>query len=324
MVLTSAIIRSDPGMKYVFMKKVGLKLIGFFSVLIASWAVAGSAGGKVAVFVSLVPQKYFVQQIGRELVDIQVMIPAGADLHTYEPKPRQMTAIAHAQLYFAIGIEFEKAWLKKLSRVNPQMKVVQTDQGIQKISMTASQHLKENDNHHAQIEHGKQKGYPASIGLDPHIWLSPPLVRKQARAILTALQEIDPVHRLTYEANYQAFVAELAELDSELKNILSAKRGFQFMVFHPAWGYFANTYGLQQLPVEIEGKNPKPAQLKELIEHARQNDIKVIFAQPQLSARSAELIAREIGGHVVFADPLAEDWADNLRKVARQIAVQLR
>lgn len=306
------------------MTKVGLKLIGFCSILMATWAVAGTAGGKVAVFVSLVPQKYFVQQIGRDLVDIQVMIPAGADLHTYEPKPRQMAAIARAQLYFAIGIEFEKARLKNLSRVNPRLKVVQTDQGIQKISMAASLHPKENGNHHAQIQHGKQKDSHASTRLDPHIWLSPPLVRNQARTILTALQEIDPVHHATYEANYQAFAAEIAELDAELKNILSAKPGFQFMVFHPAWGYFAHTYGLQQLPVEIEGKNPKPAQLKELIKHARKNGIKAIFAQPQFSARSAELIAREIGGQVVFADPLAEDWADNLRKVARQIAVQIK
>jgi zinc transport system substrate-binding protein len=96
------------------------------------------------------------------------------------------------------------------------------------------------------------------------------------------------------------------------------------MVFHPAWGYFAHTYGLQQVPVEIEGKNPKPAQIKELIEHARKNDIKAIFVQPQFSGRNAELIAREIDGQVVSADPLAEDWANNLRKVAQQIKVQLR
>jgi len=312
----------DFNLKDTSMTKIGLKLIGYCAVLMATWAVAGSAGGKVAVFVSLVPQKYFVQQIGRDLVDIQVMIPAGADLHTYEPKPRQMAAIARARLYFAIGIEFEKARLKKLSRVNPRMKVVQTDQGIHKISMAAAHHGKKNDNHHAQIQHGKEKGSHASSGLDPHIRLSPPLVRKQARAILTALQEIDPVHHSTYESNYRAFVIEIAELDAELKNILSAKRGFEFMVFHPAWGYFAHTYGLQQLAVEIEGKSPKPAQLKEIIEHARENDIKVIFAQPQFSARSAELIAREIGGQVLFADPLAENWADNLRKVARQIKAQ--
>lgn len=306
------------------MTNVGLKLIGFCSLLIATWAAAGSACAKVTVFVSLVPQKYFVQQIGKDLVDVQVMIPAGADFHIYEPKPKQMVAITRAQIYFAIGIEFEKARLKKLSRANPPIKVVRTDQGIQKIPM-ATHHLPgKNEAHHAEAEIDQDEEHPASSGLDPHIWLSPPLVRKQARAILVALQESDPAHHSTYEANYQAFVAEIADLDTELKNILSGKRGFHFMVFHPAWGYFAQAYGLQQLAVEIEGKNPKPAQLKELIELAREKDIQVIFAQPQFSARSAVIIAREIGGQVVFADPLAEDWADNLRKVARQIKVQLR
>ena len=306
------------------MTKTGITLIGLCSVIIATWAVAGSAWGKVVVFVSIAPQKYFVQQIGKNLVDIQVMIPPGANLHVYEPKPKQMVAITRARLYFAIGIEFEKARLKKISRANPHMKVVHTDQGIQKIPMAAHHHRDEKSEHHAEIEYGKDRAHHASSGLDPHVWLSPPLVKKQARAMLIALQEIDPAHHLTYEGNYQTFVAEIADLDTELKNILSGKRGFQFMVFHPAWGYFAHTYGLQQVPVEIEGKNPKPAQIKELIEHARKNDIKAIFVQPQFSGRNAELIAREIDGQVVSADPLAEDWADNLRKVAQQIKVQLR
>ncbi len=306
------------------MTKAGLKLIGFCSVIIATWAVSGSASGKVAVFVSIAPQKYFVQQIGKNLVDIQVMIQPGADPHTYEPKPKQMVAITKAGLYFALGIEFEKARLKKISRANPKMKVVKTDQGIQKIPMAAHHHRDEKGEHHAETEHGQDKDYHALRGLDPHIWLSPPLVRKQARAILTALQEIDPAHRSAYEANYQTFVSEITDLDAELKNIFAGKHGLQFMVFHPSWGYFARTYGLKQIAVEIEGKEPKPAQLKELIEHTREKNIKVIFAQPQFSARSAELIAREIGGQVVFADPLAEDWADNLRKVAQQIKVELR
>jgi zinc transport system substrate-binding protein len=306
------------------MTKAGLKIIGFFSVFIATWAVAGSAAAKVGVFVSIAPQKYFVQQIGQDLVDVQVMIQPGADPHTYEPKPKQMTAMARARLYFAIGIEFEQAKLKNLSRANPQMKVVPTDQGIEKIPMDARHHGAETGGQGAQTEHGRQDDSHASRGLDPHIWLSPPLVVNQAAAIRTALQEIDPTHRLTYEANYQAFFSEITQLDAELKNIFAAKRGRQFMVFHPAWGYFAHTYGLRQLPVEIEGKNPKPAQIRDLIEHAQANGIKVIFVQPQFSARGAELIAKEIGGQVVFADPLAEDWADNLRQVARQIKAQLR
>jgi zinc transport system substrate-binding protein len=88
------------------------------------------------------------------------------------------------------------------------------------------------------------------------------------------------------------------------------------MVFHPAWGYFAHAYGLKQVPIEIEGKEPKPAQLKELIQHTRKNDIKAVFVQPQFSTKSAELVAREIGGQVAFADPLAEDWIANLRQAA--------
>lgn len=306
------------------MTKSSLKLIGLCSILIATWAGSGSAWGKVAVFVSLVPQKYFVQQIGKDLVDIQVMIPAGVDFHIYEPKPKQMAALARARLYFAIGIEFETAKLKRLSLANPEMIVVHTDHGILKMPMADHHHRDKKDAQHTETESGRDQDHPASSGLDPHIWLSPPLVKKQAHVILTALQKIDPSHSSTYEVNYQKFVQEIEALDAELKKIFAAKRGFQFMVFHPAWGYFAQTYGLHQMPVEIEGKNPKPAQLRELIEHARENDIKAIFVQPQFPVRNAELIAREIGGQVIFADPLAENWAENLRKVTRQIEVQLR
>jgi zinc transport system substrate-binding protein len=113
-------------------------------------------------------------------------------------------------------------------------------------------------------------------------------------------------------------------LDADLEKIFAVKTGLQFMVFHPAWGYFAHAYGLKQVPIEIEGKTPKPAQLKELIEYARENGIKVIFVQPQLSTKSAGLIAREVGGQVTFADPLAEDWMGNLRHVADKFQAALK
>jgi zinc transport system substrate-binding protein len=311
------------------MKQAGLKLIVFCSFIIGAWAVAGSAWGKIAVFVSIAPQKYFVQQIGKDFVDVQVMVPPGADPHTYEPKPKQMVALAKAQLYFAIGVEFEKARLKKISSANPQMKVIYTDQGIRKIPMPAFQHHAEEKNdengkHQTGAENESGDGQHAHGGLDPHIWLSPPLVMKQAKTILTALQEVDPAHHAIYQANYEAFSSEIADLDSELRNIFAGKQGLEFIVFHPAWGYFAHAYGLEQVPVEIEGKNPKPAQLKELIENAKEKNIKVIFVQPQFSAKSAELIAREIDGQVVSADPLAEDWANNLRVVANKFRAALR
>lgn len=267
--------------------------------------------GKVAVFVSIAPQKYFVQQICKELADIQVMVPSGASPATYEPKPRQMAAISKTRIYFSIGVPFEKAWLKKIAAANPDMAVVPTDRGIIKQPIAVYHHHEDEK----QPEHGT---------LDPHIWLSPPLVMIQARTILKALQETDPIHRSVYENNYRAFMSQLSDLDAEIRTIFSGRSGQQFMVFHPSWGYFAHAYGIKQVPIEIEGKESKPAQLRALIEHAREDGIKFVFVQPQFSARSAKLIAREISGQVVFADPLAEDWAGNLRAVARKFETALR
>lgn len=263
------------------------------SFLLALSVLPAEAAG-IKVFVSIVPQKYFVQQIGKEMVDVQAMVQPGASPATYEPKPKQMADLAKTKIYFAIGVPFENAWLKKFSAANPMMKVVQTDQGINK------------------------------LGNDPHIWLSPPLVKIQAQTIMAALKAMDPAKGSEYEANYRKFISEIDELDSQLKQTFSGKKDLQFLVFHPAWGYFAHAYGLEQLPVEIEGKDPKPAQLQQLIKHARGKGIKMIFVQPEFSTQSAEVVAKEIGGQVVFAKPLAEDWMSNLREVARKFGAALR
>lgn len=295
---------------------------------------AGNAysADKIPVFVSIVPQKYFVEKIGGERVDVQVMVQPGASPATYEPKPRQMAGISKARVYFAVGVPFENAWLDKIAASNPAMMIVHTDQGVQKIPLAAdhredSAHLKKNADHpgggpQAAAQADEMNRHPS--GLDPHIWLSPPLVISQAGTIFNALQAVDPLHRADYESNCQAFVSAVKALDAELRNLLAGSQGRQFMVFHPSWGYFAQAYGLKQVAAEIEGKAPKPAQLKELIARARAHAIQVVFVQPQFSAKSAELIAREIGGQVVFADPLAENWPENLRKVAQQIKVQAR
>jgi zinc transport system substrate-binding protein len=150
------------------------------------------------------------------------------------------------------------------------------------------------------------------------VWLSPPLVKIQARHIADGLIAVDPANRSRYEENLAGFLREIEALDSDLKALFAGSPGARFMVFHPSWGYFAKAFGLEQVPIEIEGKEPKPAQLKELIHQAREHGIKVVFVQPQFSAKSAEMVAREIGGQVVAADPLAADWAENLREVGRR------
>ncbi|MFH2067049.1 MAG: zinc ABC transporter substrate-binding protein [Pseudomonadota bacterium] len=302
---------------------------GIFLILIifsAFYIKSGYAGDPIPVFVSIPPQKQFVQQIGKDKVHVQVMVEPGADPHTYEPKPQQMVAISKARLYFAIGIDFEAAKLPKIYSANPDLKVIHTDQGIRKISMAVHHHDPEIRHHNTDMhhEHDPEESHHAEGLPDPHIWLSPRLVMVQARTILKALQDIDPENRLFYENNCAAFISELTRLDQDLTDLFSGKSGLRFMVFHPSWGYFAHSYGLQQIPIEMEGKAPKPSQLKELIDLARENRIRVIFAQPQISSENAKLIAREIGGEVFFVDPLAENWFENLRLVASRFKAALR
>ncbi len=292
------------------MKKI-LPIITALIVLLA-WTGWCWAGKKPIVFVSIVPQKFFLEQLAEDVFDVEVMVRPGASPATYEPKPSQMAKLSLSLAYFAIGVPFERSWLGKISGVNPRMLVVHTDKDIDKI--TISKHRHEDNEHHG---HGKViNEYLDHEILDPHIWLSPRLVKKQAETILTALKIIAPEHSHAFEGNFKSLLSKIDVLDSELRETFAHKEGMQFMVFHPSWGYLADEYKLEQVAIEFEGKKPKPAQLKELILHARENDINVIFAQPQFSLKNARLVAREIEGQVITADPLAHDWFTNLRDVA--------
>lgn len=262
------------------------------------------------VFVSVIPQGYFAGRIGRERVEVHVMVKPGANPATYEPKPNQMVTLARTRIYFATGVPFEDAWLPRFASMNPEMRIVRTDRGIEKRAMEDHRHADEDP----------LAGHPAEGGKDPHVWLSPPLVMLQARNILDALIREDPSGRAYFEANYKSLIVELVELDAEIRVLFADKRERRaFLVFHPAWGYFAEAYGLRQIPVEVEGKEPKPSELSKLIDHARKEGITAVFVQPQFSTRSAEVIAEAIGGKVLVADPLAGDWAANLRRVAESV-----
>ena len=268
-------------------------------------------GHILKLFVSIVPQKYFVEKIGGDLVDVSVMVLPGASPATYEPRPQQMVAFTRSKIYFAIGVPFENAWLKKLASVNPKMIIVHTEDGIEKIPME-TYHQYDEEGHHHRIK-------------DPHVWLSPPLVMIQARNILDALLKVAPAHRAVFEANYKTFISELVDLDLKIMDVFAGKSEEpKFMVYHPAWGYFAKAYGVKQIPVEIEGKQPTAKQLKNLINLARKKGVKVIFLQPQFSTRSAKTIAESIGGQIMFADPLELNWAENLLEVAEKFEAALK
>ncbi len=275
------------------------------AILYAPPAIAG----KLNVFVSILPQKYFVEQIGGDRINVSVMVPPGAEPATYEPAPTQMTALSKTSIYFAIGVPFERAWLPRFAGINPKMRIIHTESGI--AEKPIDRNMKNDANFH---------GIP-----DPHVWLSPPLVMLQARNILAALIAADPAHFDTYTANYKKFIAAIADLDTKLQRQFPAgEKRTEFMVFHPAWGYFADAYGLKQIPIEVEGKSPKAAELQKLISKARKKHIRIVLVEPQFSARDAGVIARSIDGKIVYADPLAYDWAKNLLKVAATIKSALR
>ncbi len=222
----------------------------------------------------------------------------------------QMIKLARAKAYYSIGVPFEASWLPRLRSVAPDIALVATDAGIEKRPIDFHSH------HGTVSEHSVDRRAIA----DPHIWLSPPLVRQQAEHIARSLRSLLPAHAEEISRRLSLFTEKLDRLNRSLHQIFQQKKGLHFMVFHPSWGYFADEYGLRQEPVEFAGKSPKPAQLAELVRAARADGVQAILVQPQFSSKSAELVAKEIGGEVVIADPLAADWVENLQRVSLLIA----
>ncbi|WP_319581564.1 metal ABC transporter solute-binding protein, Zn/Mn family [uncultured Pseudodesulfovibrio sp.] len=301
------------------MKKVLPVVLG----LMVAWAGPALAGTKVRAFVSILPQKYFVERIGGDLVDVDVLVLPGANPHMYEPSPRQMTALTKAQVYFAIGVNLEDVWLPKLADANRGMLVVRTQEGVKKIPMVAHHH--EEEEHEAMQGEHEEEEHEHGI-LDPHIWLDPVRVELIAQNTCAGLIKVDPAHKADYEANLSVFLSDLAQLNKSINESLASLPAHKrtFMVFHPSWGYFAKRYGLTQVAIEAGGSEPSPRHLAEIIEHGRELGASVVFVQPQFSRRSAEVIASELDAKVVQLDPLAEDWPGNLRHAADAFVQALR
>lgn len=297
----------------------------FLATLVAAGAVIGgtsvtaSAGAaELNVAVSIPPQAYFVETIGGDHVDVQVMVPANAEPVTYEPTPRQMNALSKAELYFSIGVPFEKGWLPRFRSNSPDMKVVDTTANIRRRAMAR------HDHHDHGHDHG-QDDAPADSARDPHVWLSPPLVRLQAETIRDALIEAAPERAAEFHRGFRRLAEEINSLDLA---ILDALTGIEpdarrFLVFHPAFGYFGASYGLEQMAIEVEGKEPGPRELSRIVERARKMGIRVIFIEPQFAQGAARTIAREIDGEVVTLDPLARDWPAGMQAIADTLAEAL-
>ena len=251
--------------------------------------------GKLKVVVTILPQAEFVEKVGGNMVKVTVMVPPGANPHTYEPTPRQLVEVSEADIYFQVGsgIDFERSFMRKIIEVNRRMLVVNCSEGI-------------------KIVNG-----------DPHVWLSPRNAEVMVRNIYRGLAAADPKNEEYYRRNMEAYIDELRELDAEIRNILGNLSIRRFMVYHPAWRYFAREYNLTQIPVEKEGKEPTAQGMIALVNQARRLGVKVIFASPEFDRKKAEAIAESFGGRIIFVDPLAKDYVENLREVAFKIAWSL-
>ncbi len=281
--------------------------------VLVSWALP-SLADKLSVFVSVPPQRFFLERIGGDEIEVSVLVKAGHSPETYEPTPQQMAALSRAHLYVRIGVPFEEAWMARIASINPQLQIVDARNGLVFGDVAASRVGNPDET---------EEPLPADrIGTDPHVWLSPPLAEKMAAHLRNTLSALRPQHSARFEINYRNLAADLRRLDHDIRTQLADLETQVFMVYHPAWGYFADTYGLQQIAIEIEGKEPGPRTLSRLIDTAKQLGIKVVFAEAGSSRRHAKTIADAIGARVIVVDPVSEDYPNNLLRFARVLATE--
>ena len=273
-------------------------------------AAADQAGEKINVFVSIAPQRDFVEQVGGDRVAVHVMVGPGQSPELFEPTPRQMARLAGAELYFSIGMPFEASWLPAVRRNNPDLKIVPCCADLAKLA---------GDGHGGHEHAGHGHGGDDS-GMDPHVWTDPNNVIAIAGQIAEALAAHDAAHARDYRRAARAFSEKLRALDSLITARTATLKNRVLIVAHPSWGYFAERYGLSQRSIEQDGKEIQGRSLAELIEFARQRNIRAVFTQPQFNNRAARAIAAEIGATVYELDPLAGGYIENMRAVTDKIA----
>jgi zinc transport system substrate-binding protein len=264
--------------------------------------VVDSATSSLRVVVSILPQAYIVKRIGGDHVNVTTLVGPGQSHETYEPTPRQMADLSGASVYFTIGINFENGFVEKAKQAIASLNVVDTRAGIKLRRMA------EGDDDH-------EKGSP-----DPHIWLDPILVKTQSETVANELKRLDPAHAAAYDGNLMLLIVDLDSLDAHIRILLLPFQGERFFVFHPAFGYLADRYGLIQVPIEAEGKEPGGQQLAAVIEKARANNVTTIFVQPQFAAKTAEAVAHELDARLLPLDPLPRDYLIDMMTLARTLA----
>ena len=262
---------------------------------------------KISVVVSIPPEAEFVEKVGGDKVRVTVMVPPGANPHTYEPLPEQLKNVSGAKMYAQVGsgIEFENVWMDKISSMNKNMIIVNCSKGIEFIPNADNDEAHENQ-------------------YDTHVWVSPRNAEIMVENIYQGLIKVDPANKDYYKTNKDKYLQELDYNDKKINESLRADKNRKIMVYHPAWGYFCRDYGLTQIAIEKNGKEPTPQGITSLIDQAKKENIKIIFISPQFSRNNAETIASEIGGQVITVDDLDKNYIKNLNNVANAFRNSLK
>jgi len=256
-----------------------------------------NATDKINVATTIAPLAEFVRAVGGDRVAVTVVVPPGAEPHTFEPTPSLMVDMSKADLYVmnGAGLEF---WIDRLLQANKDMTVIDSSKGIDLISESEDE-------------------------MDPHIWISLKNAAVQVQNICSGLIQVDPANKDYYSQNRDSYLEQLKALDEELNSSFTASKKKIFVVHHPAWTYFARDYALEQVPLMENEKEPGPKYLSQVIDLARQNNITTVFIEPEFNPKSAEVIAKEMNASIKTLDPLAANYLNNMRYAGRAIASSL-
>lgn len=260
--------------------------------------------GEQTLYVSILPLRGLVGDIVGDDFDIEVLVPPGASPETFEPTPRQFVALNNARLIFNVGlIDFETTLM---SKVEDRQKVVNLSDSVELIAGSCS---------HCGHAHAHPHG------VDPHIWTSPKALQQMAANAYEAIRRVYP-DSVKYEKNYRRLTEKLRELDREVADRIAKSGVDRFVIYHPALTYYARDYGLQQIAIEADGKEPSARQIAQLIRAAREDGVRRIFYQSEFPASTVEVIAEDIGAEPVEIDPLREDVFANLLEITELITAQ--
>ncbi len=281
-----------------------MKQLFVFVFILAVACTAQKTSEKDLVTVSILPQKYIVEKIAGDLVDVQVLVPPGASPSTYSLVPSQMKDLSRSKVWLRIGkIGFEDAWHEKIEQGNPDLKVFDTSRMAEWIAAEEEVH-----GDHVHLH-----------GIDPHIWMSPEEVEQIAELTYQALADLYPDKSAAFNTNFEAFRSEIDVLDEDLIRQFDGLENRKFIIFHPALTYLARDYGLEQVSLEIDGKEPSAKHMSQLVKTAKDEGIRVVFIQKEFDQENARQLAEELDGEVVQIDPLNENWEEQIREIAEKL-----